>query len=44
MATPEMARQYTLYGEIAAFERAIFFKCLQPVLGAGGGITAFTAQ
>jgi len=44
MATPGMARQDTLYGEIATFERAIFFKCLQPVLGAGGCITAFTAQ
>jgi hypothetical protein len=39
-----VARQYTLYSEIAALEKAIFFKCLQPVLRTGRSITALTSQ
>ena len=42
--SPRVARQDTLYRQIASFKNAVFPERFQPVLGAGGRIAAFGAE
>ena len=40
MSSPGMAAEDPLYGEVAAFDRAIFSNSLDTILAAGRGIAA----